>query len=163
MITRRQFLRGDLAGRKSPQRPPWALAEAAFLAACTRCGACVPACPQQILSLVRGYPEIDFSRAECTFCGKCRDACVPKALRQTANTPPWQLRATVTNKCMAYRDVVCRSCGDACGEAAIRFSPRLGGAALPEILNERCTGCGACVSTCPAGAVTMATTGGKPA
>ena len=70
-----------------------------------------------------------------------------------------RLRAAVANDCLAYRDVVCRSCGDACGEAAIRFSPRLGGAARPEILAERCTGCGACVSACPAGAVTMATAG----
>jgi ferredoxin-type protein NapF len=160
MITRRQFLRGDLSGRKAPQRPPWALPEPAFLTTCTRCDACVKACPQNILLTVRGYPEIDFLRGECTFCGKCRAACAPRALSQDADAPPWRLRATVTANCMAYRDVVCRSCGDACGEAAIRFSPRLGGAALPEILAERCTGCGACVSTCPAGAVTMATAGG---
>jgi ferredoxin-type protein NapF len=159
MITRRQFLRGDLSGRKAPLRPPWALAEPDFLAACTRCGACVPACPTGILAQVRGYPEIDFSRGECTFCGKCRDACAPRALRQKTGTPPWRLRAAVANDCLAYRDVVCRGCGDACGEAAIRFSPRLGGAARPEILAERCTGCGACVSACPAGAVTMATAG----
>lgn len=160
MITRRQFLRGDLSGGKAPLRPPWALAEAAFLAACTRCNACVQACPQGILSLVRGYPEIDFSRGECTFCGKCREACTPAALRAETGQPPWRLRATVAAQCLAHRDVVCRSCGDACGEAAIRFSPRLGGAALPQILEERCTGCGACVPACPAGAVTMATAGG---
>lgn len=58
-------------------------------------------------------------------------------------------------------NVVCRSCGDACGEAAIRFSPRLGGAACPAVLADRCTGCGDCVSACPVGAVTMIVAGGK--
>lgn len=159
MITRRQFLRGDLSGRKAALRPPWALAETDFLAACTRCGECVKVCPQHILQLVRGYPEVDFSRGECTFCGQCRESCAAHALQATG-VKPWYLQAAVANNCLAHRDVVCRSCGDACGEAAIRFSPRLGGAARPEILNERCTGCGACVAACPAGAVTMATAGG---
>lgn len=58
--------------------------------------------------------------------------------------------------CIAYtQNVVCRSCGDVCDEAAIRFSPRLGGAALPVVLAERCTGCGACLSVCPTGAITV--------
>lgn len=159
MISRRQFLRGDLSGRKAPLRPPWALTEDAFLAACTRCGDCIKVCPENILMLVRGYPEVRFSQGECSFCGKCRDACRPHALK--AEGRPWSLTAQVAATCLAYRDIVCRSCGDVCGEAAIRFSPRLGGSALPEILADRCTGCGACVSACPAGAVTMAAAGGK--
>ena len=161
MISRRQFLRGDIAGRKALLRPPWALAEDEFLAACTRCGECVQACPENILVLVRGYPEVQFARGACSFCGKCVAACAPQALRQTAGQPAWALRARIAASCLAYRDVVCRSCGDACGEAAIRFSPRLGGAALPEVLDARCTGCGACVASCPAGAVTMAAAGGS--
>lgn len=160
MISRRQFLRGDLSGRKVPLRPPWALAEDEFLAACTRCGECVKACPTNILVGVRGYPEVEFARGECTFCARCRDVCAPKALLQHENQPPWRLKARVGKTCLAYRDVVCRSCGDACAPGAIRFSPRIGGAALPEILADRCTGCGACVSTCPAGAVTMAAASG---
>jgi ferredoxin-type protein NapF len=162
MISRRQFLRGDLAGRTAPLRPPWALAEPAFLAACTRCGDCVRACPQGILALVRGYPEVSFARAECTFCGKCREACAPRALRGAEGAPPWRLLALIGERCMTLRDVVCRSCGDACGEAAIRFFPRLGGAARPEVQADRCSGCGACISACPAGAVTMAAAGGAP-
>lgn len=152
-----------MSGRKAPLRPPWALEEQDFLAACTRCGECVKVCPTNILTLVRGYPEVRFTQGdgECTFCGKCLAACQPQALRSTQGKPPWHLHAQVAQTCLAYSDVVCRSCGDACGEAAIRFSPRLGGASRPEVLAERCTGCGACVSACPAGAVTMAATGGR--
>jgi ferredoxin-type protein NapF len=161
MITRRQFLRGDLSGRKPLLRPPWALAEAAFLAACTRCGECVKACPTHILSLVRGYPELDFKRGECTFCGQCRGACTPAALQQDAGAPPWHLKAQMAHNCLAYAGIVCRSCRDVCAEAAIRFSPRPMGTAHPELIAERCTGCGACVAVCPASAVTLAAAGGS--
>lgn len=65
--------------------------------------------------------------------------------------------------CVAFAaNVVCRCCGDACGEAAIRFFPRLGGAACPAVAVERCNGCGACVPACPADAVKLTASGGKP-
>ena len=53
-------------------RPPWAKSEADFAAACTRCDACVRACPPQVL--VRdadGVPRFDAQTGECTFCGEC--------------------------------------------------------------------------------------------
>ncbi|WP_284155361.1 4Fe-4S dicluster domain-containing protein [Sulfuricystis multivorans] len=65
--------------------------------------------------------------------------------------------AAIGPTCIAYlQNVVCRSCGDACDAQAIRFSPRLGGAALPLVIAERCTGCGDCLPVCPAGAITLA-------
>ncbi|MFN3884656.1 MAG: 4Fe-4S dicluster domain-containing protein [Rhodocyclaceae bacterium] len=68
--------------------------------------------------------------------------------------------AVIGPACIAYaQNTVCRSCGDACDAAAIRFSPRLGGAALPVVLAERCTGCGACLPVCPAGAITLTPAG----
>jgi ferredoxin len=45
---RRFFLRGGVKPPPTPvsvPRPPWALPEAAFVQACTRCDACVAACP----------------------------------------------------------------------------------------------------------------------
>ena len=155
MISRRQFLRGDISGRKPALRPPWALAGDAFLAACTRCGDCVPACPTRIVVIVGGYPTVDFSRGECTFCGACVDACKPGALCKS-EAPPWRIQAQIGSNCMAFKDVVCRTCGDACTPAAIRFRPRLGGAAVPEVDAGRCTGCGACLAPCPANAITLA-------
>lgn len=156
MISRRQFLRGDLSGQKAPRRPPWALPEAEFLAACTRCGACVPVCPEKIVVVERGYPRIDFGRGACSFCGACAAACQPGALKAAPGERPWRILPVFGEKCMARGNVVCRTCGDACEAAAIRFRPRLGGAALPEVDEEKCTGCGACVAPCPAAAITLA-------
>jgi ferredoxin-type protein NapF len=63
--------------------------------------------------------------------------------------------AHIAPHCLANDNAVCRSCGDACPVNAIRFRPRLGGAALPEIDTEKCTACGDCVAPCPVAAVTI--------
>ncbi len=154
-ISRRQFLRGDFSGRKAvPLRPPWALAEAAFLKACTRCGECVSACPQLILAPGKdGLPRVDFGRGECTFCGKCVEACQPHALEKREGMPPWRLKARIQSNCLAKSNVVCRACGDACAVQAIRFHPVVMAAAQPEVDGSLCSGCGACVKPCPAQAI----------
>lgn len=156
MISRRQFLRGDISGRKTFQRPPWAQPEANFLASCTRCGDCIGACPEKIIVVERGLPVLDFLLGACTFCGACAAACKPGALKAVAGERPWHIRPTFGPACMALQNVVCRTCGDACEAVAIRFRPRLGGAALPEVDGGKCTGCGACVAPCPSKAITLA-------
>jgi ferredoxin-type protein NapF len=81
----------------------------------------------------------------------------PQATPTTSDDPSEPRLAVIGVACIALaKNVVCRSCGDACDAAAIRFSPRLGGAACPEILADRCTGCAACIPVCPASAVTLA-------
>jgi len=149
-------MRGDFKARRRPQRPPWALAEDAFVDACSRCGACAPVCPTRIIVMARGYPEVDFKRGECTFCGACAAACRDGALsRAEAQTPPWEIKAHIADHCLARRGVECRVCGDPCAVEAIRFSPRLGGPPLPEVDAGSCTGCGACAAPCPAAAITI--------
>jgi ferredoxin-type protein NapF len=74
---------------------------------------------------------------------------------QAAQNPDIPGKVIISTACVAYNNVVCRSCGDACGEAAIRFSPRVMGAALPEVIAERCTACGECVTACPVSAITL--------
>jgi ferredoxin-type protein NapF len=156
MVSRRQFMRGDFKARHAPQRPPWALAEESFLAACSRCGACVPVCPTRILVIVRGYPEVDFKRGECTFCGACASACKDGALlRGDGDAAPWPIKARIAENCLPRRGVECRICGDHCPAAAIRFSPRLGGPPVAEVIAESCTGCGACVAPCPVDAISV--------
>lgn len=154
-LSRRGFLRARVVQRHVPVRPPWALAESAFVAACTRCDACVAACPTHIV--VRGdggYPEVDFTRGECSLCRACVDACQPQVL-SLGQEPPWHIKPEIRSMCLAQQNVVCRSCGDACEARALRFVPRLGGASRPEIDVAACTGCGACVGACPVQAVTM--------
>ena len=154
--SRRGFLRGRFAAERAPLRPPWALAEAAFAACCTRCGACQRACPAAIVVAgAGGYPEVDFTRGECSFCGECAAACQPRALLRADGRPAWQLALTLGDGCIARQGVECRVCGESCGEGAIRFVPRIGGAALPLVAPERCTGCGACVAPCPAAAIDL--------
>ena len=153
-ISRRQFLRGNFSGSNAVPRPPWALAEAAFASACTRCGDCINACPQHIRVLDReARATLDFGRGECTFCGKCVDACQPQALMKREDEPPWLLKATIRENCLARANVVCRACGDACPAQAIRFRPAIMAAARPEVDASVCTGCGACYAPCPAQAI----------
>jgi len=156
-LTRAQFLAGESIGGQALVRPPWALAEPAFLERCTRCGDCIPTCPTAIVVKGRGgFPRVDFTRGGCTFCGACVDACKPRALVRGAGAAPWVLAPRITESCLAARGVVCRSCGDRCEAAAILFPLVRGEVPRPQLLPERCTGCGACVGVCPAGAVTMA-------
>ena len=72
------------------------------------------------------------------------------------NPLPWALKARIAESCLAKKGVECRVCGDPCPEAAIRFSPRLGGPPVAEVDTGSCTGCGACVAPCPAAAISLA-------
>jgi ferredoxin-type protein NapF len=155
MLSRRGFLQARFRADVSDQRPPWALAEDAFEARCNRCGDCIKACPTAILVAGGGgYPRVDFSHGECTFCGECVKACEPRALsRDDSTRSPWALRAAIGDSCLAHRGVECRVCGESCSEEAIRFRPRLGAVAQPELDEARCTGCGACYKPCPVSAI----------
>ncbi len=150
---RRAFLRGRARPEPAPLRPPWAAED--FETACTGCGDCLSACPEAIL--VRGaggLPEVDFARGECSFCRACVEACSEPAFAPEAD-PPWHLEVRIGEDCLARRGVLCQSCGDSCPEAAIRFAPLLGAAPQPAVDAEACSGCGACVSACPAEAVAV--------
>lgn len=149
-LTRRQLLRADPLGRRAAPRPPWAVP--AFHDLCTRCGDCLPACPERILVVGDGgFPQVDFRRGECTFCADCVAACRPAALhRSTPDTPPWTLVASIAPECLEARGVQCRACIDPCPAAAVTLRP---GQRLPTVDRDACTGCGACVAPCPVDAV----------
>jgi ferredoxin-type protein NapF len=162
---RRLFLRGSLRqaaaaeAPPAPPRPPWALSpDAAFTAACTRCGDCARACPHALIRAGDGgFPVIDFSRHGCDTCGACRQACTHGAL--AADGPPFTWRVQVADTCLARRQVECRVCAEACDARALRFRPAPGGVWQLQIDPAACTGCGDCVSPCPVGAVSMARPG----
>lgn len=156
--SRRAFLR---AGRPAP-RPwlPWSTPDA-IVEHCLRCGACTEQCPEQVI--IRGdggFPSVDATHGECSFCGTCVTVC-PAPVFERDREPPWPLMARVADTCLEQAGIACRACEDACPHAALRFRPRLGGGAEVQVDDSRCTGCGACVAPCPAGAVSLAVSDGQ--
>ena len=152
--SRRALLRGRPSERRTPRRPPWAVA--GFESVCTRCERCLDACPQDIL--VRGdggFPEVDFTQGhgECTFCAACVETCPEPAFRSPQESP-WQLTARIEDRCLAHQGVHCQSCAEVCGYGAIAFALAVGLPPQPVIDTDACTGCGACIAICPADAIT---------
>jgi ferredoxin-type protein NapF len=154
-ISRARLHRGRLKDRAPPLRPPWALAEAAFTAACERCDKCIEACPEKILTAgASGYPEMDFARGGCSFCAACVEACPGTALTKNGHGP-WSIVARFAPSCLSLQGIICRLCEESCETRAIRFTPLYGGLAMPQVEAAECSGCGACVSACPAQAIEM--------
>lgn len=143
--------------RAQYQRPPGALPEAAFLAACTRCGECSAVCPVHAITklppaagLAAGTPVLDVAVTACIMCDgmPCAAACPTPALE----VPPWGWRdAKVAqveidaSRCITYRDVECGICARVCpvGEDALKMDDR----GRP-VIGAACTGCGQCLNAC---------------
>ncbi|HTS90351.1 MAG TPA: 4Fe-4S dicluster domain-containing protein [Gemmatimonadales bacterium] len=147
--------------RVAPQRllrPPGALPEVAFLAACTRCGECITACPPFALrkaptesGLQAGTPYIDPTVQACVVCDTmpCVRACPTDAL----TLPPdgwagYRLAALelLPERCVTFSGTPCRACADACpvGERALAIDEN----GNPVLKAEGCVGCGSCVRAC---------------
>jgi len=156
-MNRRDFLKFNFNGEKPPVRPPGARLEPEFIETCTRCSDCLDACPEAII--IRGpgkFPEIDFSKGGCTFCNDCAAACPEGALISFhQGSFAWDLRAEIQPACLALASITCRVCGDACETEAIHFKSRPGGVTEPQVDLDTCTGCGECLSVCPAAAISI--------
>lgn len=138
-----------------PVRPPWAITEAKFIETCNRCGECVKQCPLNVIQLAdAGFPEMNFSQSGCDFCEVCVAVCIPAALNLNTE-PPFQFTVTINEDCFSERGVICRSCGDVCENQAIKFKQVVGGITHVLMNSTSCNGCGECVSTCPANAITI--------
>jgi ferredoxin-type protein NapF len=152
-----QFLRGDFTAEEV-FRPPWAVAEKAFVELCERCDACIKACPNNIIKRgSAGFPQINFQAGGCSFCTACVTSCSTQALHISGENlnEPWHQVAKFKASCLSENGVVCRCCGDVCESRAIKFKMVVGGSALLQIDASLCNGCGECVSVCPVQAVAM--------
>ena len=156
-------LASEKAARRAANwlRPPFALDELEFLLACSRCDACVEACPHGVLfelparlgAQVAGTPAMDLLNRGCHLCADwpCVSACAPGALKRAGeeeSPAPLPRLARVwidKERCLPYAGPECGACADSCPvPGALEW---LGGL-RPVVNEERCTGCALCREAC---------------
>lgn len=142
-------------------RPPFALPEAAFLQACTRCDLCIEACPHDVVFklhdhvglLAAGTPALDLTQLGCHLCADwpCVTVCEPKALSlpdSADGTPavPQRLAVVTINRdtCLPYAGPECGACEGSCPvPGALNWE-----GTRPVIDAELCVGCARCLEVC---------------
>ena len=150
-------------------RPPGALAEEDFLAACVRCGLCVRDCPYDTLQLApAGHPVAPgtpYFTARAIPCEMCEDipcvrACPTAALdHQLTDIREARMGLAVLSDhetCLNFLGLRCDVCYRVCPviDQAITLeklhNPRSDRHAmlLPTVHSDHCTGCGKCEKSC---------------
>lgn len=146
-----------LAAKVNWIRPPFALHELEFLLACTRCDACVTACPHEVIFKlaprlgpeVVGTPALDLLNRACHLCEDwpCVTNCEAQALKlpEAELHPPKLARAIINQQsCLPWLGPECGACRASCpvDQALIWDGER------PLIQLEYCTGCALCRESC---------------
>lgn len=155
------FLRGTRPAESAPLRPPGALLEQDFLAACIRCFQCGSVCPNQCIQFegpeagpARAYAPLIRPREQaCILCMRCTEACPTDALTPIADDAGSILKSVhmgtaVVNEdlCYSFADRTCGVCYYACPLPDIAL--KLNAGARPEVDTEQCVGCGNCERAC---------------
>ncbi|VAX36401.1 hypothetical protein MNBD_PLANCTO03-759 [hydrothermal vent metagenome] len=153
-------------------RPPGAIEELAFVAQCTRCDACLRACPAEAIVHAEGFfgkaagtPVIDPKRVACSLCEErsCIVACEAEGTGVLSSLlePKMGTAMIHPSRCVVYRGDSCEACFDSCPvEGAI-----YGKGTQPMVDAAVCVGCGMCVQACPVepGAVSIVPISTRPA
>ncbi|MBI4882104.1 MAG: 4Fe-4S dicluster domain-containing protein [Planctomycetes bacterium] len=187
--TRRDLVLGAAAGAlflplvKSPWRPkrvapelirpPGARAEQEFLSRCVRCGACMRACPTNVLqpAVLEGgldgfwTPVMKYRFGYCLYgCTLCSAACPTGAIERLTVEEKKARKIGQAffdqSRCLPHAfGRECTVCEEHCPTAPKAIVTRAervllpeGGEAVihvPEIVPERCIGCGICENVCP--------------
>ena len=160
-------LPGGAVGRVLPPglvRPPGALPESAFLAACVRCGECMLACPTNTLQpiwfkaglLGLFSPALTARRGPCDpRCSACGRVCPTGAIRPLDGLERvWAKTGTAVidrARCLAWeQDKKCLVCDEVCPFDAVEFRAQEGlSVTVPHVVEDRCAGCGYCEHQCP--------------
>lgn len=150
-------------------RPPAALAEDRFLAACIRCGQCVRACPYGTLRLASpaekvatGTPYFIARQIPCELCENrpCIKACPSGALDPDL-TDIYKSRMGLAvlldqENCLNYLGLRCDVCYRSCPliDKAITLDAQHNRRSgkhtmfIPKVHSKHCTGCGKCEKSC---------------
>lgn len=142
-----------VSGAKALPRPPASLVEAEFLKHCTRCYRCIDICPADALapaSIFDGIPNLGtpvLDWRKCILCMECVRTCPTGAIKKVAKED-LDIGNAVINRdtCLAWTNKRrCRNCYKACKYDAIELEDRKN----PVVIEDKCTGCGACFDRCP--------------
>lgn len=149
-----------LAEQVAPRRhfrPPGALPEPAFLAACTRCGYCVEACPADAIvtaptgaGLAAGTPVIEPLSQPCIACEGmfCAGVCPTGALVPPADGWAHERLGSLTldtDRCITFQNIPCGVCARVCPIGAEALDLDAWGR---PVIKDGCVGCGVCVRAC---------------
>lgn len=160
-ISRRGLFRGLLSGAKKTQqqavvepftrlvaRPPTAVDETLLSRLCDGCGECEKACPQHVISMINGKPELHLDCNFCTDCGECQHACPTLALSNTCHSTG--IIPVFSGSCRRMLYGYCDMCAADCPQLAIDLNEK-----RPAVLKDKCNGCGQCRTACPMGAISF--------
>lgn len=154
-----QQAEAKITGRVNWIRPPFAQPEMEFLLTCTRCSACLEACPHGVIfplanrlgPAVAGSPALDLLNKACHLCTDwpCVKQCEPNALQlpeHPVDTPwPKLAKASINEDvCLPYLGPECGACRDHCPvSGAMTWENE-----RPTINAAYCTGCAMCREAC---------------
>ena len=137
-------------------RPPGALTENNFMAACIRCTRCADACDTHCIRYFgpeagswHGTPYIDPVNAACDMCLACGEACPTGALKPLAKKEDIKMGTAVVDDrlCVSINGTgVCGACFTACPLRGTAITQTMRNA--PEVHAQYCTGCGLCEEFC---------------